>query len=114
MLKRNEPFRHSVADLRPRIENADRKFTKSADFANKGYSTRLLSVAEELTKEERVRNKVVNEIATTERGYVLDMEIVVDVFMNAIKNSNLLTPGQITGIFSNVEAILGINTLTIY
>ena len=108
MLKRNEAFRHSTSDLPPRIGNSDQKlFTKSADFANLNYASRLLPVSEDLPKEERVRNKVVNEIATTERGYVQDLEIIVDVFMNSVKNSNLLNPAQITGIFSNVEAILG-------
>ena len=56
-------------------------------------------------KEERLRLKCMREIITTEKAYVDDLNVLVNVFFYPIKFTNVLTPEQVTGLFSNVEML---------
>lgn len=57
-------------------------------------------------KEERLRIKCMREIVTTEKAYVEDLKIIVNVFYTPIKFTSVLTPEQLLGLFSNVESLL--------
>lgn len=64
---------------------------------------------ESLPKHERMRNKVINEIINTERGYMEDLDTLVSVYLQPLRESGVLKEEQIHNIFSNVEMILQIN-----
>jgi len=55
------------------------------------------------------RMSVINEMMTTERDYVADLEIVVKLWLNPIRVRDLLTEAEIGAIFSNLETILQMN-----
>jgi hypothetical protein len=59
--------------------------------------------------EYRMRNKVINEIINTERDYVNDLEMVIRLFLNPMREEKLLNDLTIATIFSNIELILGFN-----
>ncbi|PRP83849.1 calmodulin-binding protein [Planoprotostelium fungivorum] len=57
----------------------------------------------------RKRNMVINEIINTERSYVEDLDIIIQIFLIPFKESKLLTDSVVYEIFSNVEALVGIH-----
>lgn len=57
-------------------------------------------------KEERRRYLIIQEIINTEKSYVEDLEILVNVYMNPIRASGSLTNEQFSSIFSSVEVLL--------
>ncbi|KAL6073123.1 RhoGEF domain containing protein [Balamuthia mandrillaris] len=65
---------------------------------------------EEWEKHERLRNEVIKELVETESAYVDHLSTIVEVFVEPIKEKNILTPPQVQVIFSNIALILTINT----
>ncbi|KAJ3116826.1 Myosin 10A, isoform D [Physocladia obscura] len=59
---------------------------------------------------ERKRQEIIYEIITTERDYVLDLEIVRNVWMERCRASKIVQGKDISVIFSNIEAILPVNS----
>jgi len=61
------------------------------------------------------RSKIVQEIITTEEGYVNDLEVLINYYLRPCqqrktkKGRALITPQQIQQLFSNVEAIANLN-----
>jgi len=64
---------------------------------------------DEEVKRERMRVEVTNEILISERYYVRDLELVVDLFLNPVRSLSLLTESEIGALFSNIELILKVN-----
>lgn len=62
-----------------------------------------------LTKEEIKRQELIYEIFLTERDYVDDLKLIVDVFIAELKAKALLKPKEISAIFSNIEQLLPIH-----
>jgi len=62
-----------------------------------------------LSKEEKGRQEVIFEILKTEKDYIRDLEIIIDVFLRPLRESAILSPKDITVMFSNVEQLLIIN-----
>ena len=52
------------------------------------------------------RENIMWELYDTEKGYVQDLHIIVDCFMNPLRESHLITPEEINKIFSTVEMLL--------
>ncbi|EGC28970.1 hypothetical protein DICPUDRAFT_159515 [Dictyostelium purpureum] len=61
-------------------------------------------------KNKRFRIKIVKEIIVTEKDYVRDLYIVIDVFLNQIKEKGLLSPKDIQTLFSNIEILISVNS----
>ena len=51
------------------------------------------------------RKEVLTELLETERDYVENLKIILDLFLNPIKQQNILTRVEIASLFSNVEAL---------
>ncbi|KAM9963611.1 hypothetical protein ACTFIW_006847 [Dictyostelium discoideum] len=60
-------------------------------------------------KNKRFRIKIINELIETERDYVRDLNIVVEVFLNPIREKQLLSAKDINSLFSNIEILYSIN-----
>eukprot|EP01103_Thecamoeba_quadrilineata_P016274 TRINITY_DN5397_c0_g1_i1.p1 TRINITY_DN5397_c0_g1~~TRINITY_DN5397_c0_g1_i1.p1 ORF type:complete len:724 (+),score=162.54 TRINITY_DN5397_c0_g1_i1:74-2245(+) len=66
-----------------------------------------------LLRKEKVQTKranILNEIITTERDYVKDLQLLVNNFLKPMKKFQVIDSVQVGNLFSNVEIILGINT----
>ncbi|KAI8822520.1 rho guanine nucleotide exchange factor [Fimicolochytrium jonesii] len=62
-----------------------------------------------LDKKEIQRQEVIHEIAVTEKDYVADLEIIINVYMNPMKKKLLLPAKDMAIIYSNVEQLLPVN-----
>ncbi|KAK5582398.1 hypothetical protein RB653_003981 [Dictyostelium firmibasis] len=60
-------------------------------------------------KNKRFRIKIINELIETERDYVRDLNIVVEVFLNPIREKQLLSAKDVNALFSNIEILYSIN-----
>ncbi|KAL6052949.1 Rho guanine nucleotide exchange factor (GEF) 17, variant 2 [Balamuthia mandrillaris] len=59
---------------------------------------------------ERRRQDVIFELITTEQQYVQDLHILVDVFLKPVRQRQFLNKMEQAMIFSNVEALLDVNS----
>ncbi|KAL6044428.1 Rho guanine nucleotide exchange factor (GEF) 17 [Balamuthia mandrillaris] len=59
---------------------------------------------------ERKRQDVIFELITTEQQYVQDLHILVDVFLKPVRQRQFLNKMEQAMIFSNVEALLDVNS----
>jgi len=55
------------------------------------------------------RENVVNEVLNTERDYVRDLHVLVDVYLLPLRENGLLSPQQMHVVFSSVESMLPVN-----
>ncbi|KAL6065501.1 Rho guanine nucleotide exchange factor 4 [Balamuthia mandrillaris] len=62
-----------------------------------------------LPREEKIRQEVVFELIETETKYNNDLGIVETVFLEPIRQKQLLTKEEITALFSNIEDIISVN-----
>ncbi|EFA81156.1 calmodulin-binding protein [Heterostelium album PN500] len=64
---------------------------------------------EESEKNLQMRTKIIEEIIETEKDYVRDLQIVLDVFLTPIRDKSMLQLKDINTLFSNLEILLSIN-----
>ena len=64
---------------------------------------------EEIERHERLRNEVMKELVETEANYVEHLKVIVEVFMNPIKQKNLMNSETSAMIFSNINNIYAVN-----
>eukprot|EP01102_Stenamoeba_stenopodia_P020716 TRINITY_DN8187_c0_g1_i1.p1 TRINITY_DN8187_c0_g1~~TRINITY_DN8187_c0_g1_i1.p1 ORF type:complete len:593 (-),score=95.56 TRINITY_DN8187_c0_g1_i1:18-1796(-) len=62
-----------------------------------------------LSEMEIQRQETIYELIKTERQYVSDMELVIKLFLNPIRDKQLLPRNKIGSLFSNVENLLPVN-----
>lgn len=62
-------------------------------------------------KGERMRLQVINELLSTEKDYVSDLQLMIDVFLSPIRTKELLAKADLEIIFSNLETIRGVNEM---
>lgn len=60
----------------------------------------------DIPEQERKRQEAMFELIRTEGTHVRDLQTVVEVFFNAMKDSSILSPKAQTVIFANVEEVL--------
>eukprot|EP01114_Cavostelium_apophysatum_P015535 TRINITY_DN4249_c0_g1_i1.p1 TRINITY_DN4249_c0_g1~~TRINITY_DN4249_c0_g1_i1.p1 ORF type:complete len:916 (+),score=312.20 TRINITY_DN4249_c0_g1_i1:107-2854(+) len=60
-------------------------------------------------KRERMRVEVLSEIMMSERYYVRDLELVINLFLRPVQNNDLLSREESEALFSNIELILKVN-----
>ena len=60
---------------------------------------------EEQAKMQRMRKHVINEFVTTEKEYIRDLEILTNVFLFPIRATAVITPAEISSVFSNIEDV---------
>ncbi|KAJ3223727.1 hypothetical protein HK099_000747 [Clydaea vesicula] len=63
----------------------------------------------EMSKKEIQRQEVIYEILTTEKDFVDDLNIIIELYLNGLKKNKLLRQKDLSVIFSNIESILPIN-----
>ncbi len=65
--------------------------------------------SEEIDKDARMRNSVINELINTERDYVKDIAYMLEELKEPLEEKNILDPPEMIAIFSNLSSLLGIN-----
>ena len=55
------------------------------------------------------RQQVMQEFIVTEKGYLDDMYTLVEVFLNPIRQKEILSKTEITNIFCNIESLISVN-----
>ena len=80
------------------------------------YVRRYLAqkVLKELKKKNKHRNFIVKEILETEKVYVKNLNLIVDVYLKPLRvqlraKKPLLSPADISSIFSNIEMLINVN-----
>jgi hypothetical protein len=69
----------------------------------------VLPEDDSLPQPQRLRNKVINEIITTEYLYARDLERIQEVFMNPMKEQKLLDAAQMNAVFGGLSILLGVS-----
>eukprot|EP01117_Protostelium_nocturnum_P005182 TRINITY_DN1886_c0_g1_i1.p1 TRINITY_DN1886_c0_g1~~TRINITY_DN1886_c0_g1_i1.p1 ORF type:complete len:783 (-),score=233.30 TRINITY_DN1886_c0_g1_i1:44-2392(-) len=67
----------------------------------------LLPAGDDIPMDLRMRSKCINEVISTERDYVQDLEFISEFFIAPLKS--IVGPNEISKIFSNVETLVGVN-----
>ncbi|KAJ3280108.1 Myosin 10A, isoform D [Borealophlyctis nickersoniae] len=62
-----------------------------------------------LSKKEIQRQEVIHEIYTTEKDYVEDLEIIIEVYIKQLQKNKLIRTKDMSVIFCNVEQLLPVN-----
>jgi len=62
-----------------------------------------------LSDKEKRRQEIIFELLQTERDYVRDLDIIIELFLNGLRDSKILSAKDITTMFSNIESLLPIN-----
>ncbi|ORX64662.1 Dbl homology domain-containing protein [Anaeromyces robustus] len=62
-----------------------------------------------LSKDSIKRQEVIYEMIDTERDYVNDLSIIIEVYIEPLKSNNILSKKDLNTLFSNVEQIYGVN-----
>lgn len=63
----------------------------------------------ETTCDPAIRDRVIKEIIDTEEDYIRDLEVIINVYLVAMRDQSIGTKDQINNVFSNVEMIYKIN-----
>jgi hypothetical protein len=66
----------------------------------------------DISKNEKQRQEVIYEIICTERDYVEDLETIIEIYIKPLKKNKLLRPKDMSVIFSNIEGLLPVNTVS--
>ncbi|TPX33329.1 hypothetical protein SmJEL517_g03690 [Synchytrium microbalum] len=113
----DDPF--LVADNTASSNVASRKTSLSTNGArpsfNSGPTAQYWSnqvdpvLLDSLDPDERKRQEAIYELISTEKSYVRDLQLIIEVFYHPM--SGLVTPDKLNGIFSNIEELLFTNTL---
>lgn len=56
-----------------------------------------------------MRHNIINELISTETEYVSSMDLVVEIFVNPLKENKLISDIDIDILFSNLETIVKVN-----
>jgi len=70
-------------------------------------------VEKDKEKSQRIREEVIKEIIATERDYISDLNVIVEVFLFPIKLKKTMPIEDVNIIFSNVETLVNCNTQVI-
>jgi len=62
-----------------------------------------------LSKTNVKRQEVIYEMIDTERDYVNDLSIIIELYIKPIRNNNILQKRDLNTLFSNVEQLYGVN-----
>ena len=67
------------------------------------------ALLKDLSKEEKTRQEVIFELLKTERDYIKDIDSIIEVFYNPLRENKILPPKDLAVMFSNIEQIVVIN-----
>ncbi|TPX38121.1 hypothetical protein SmJEL517_g00356 [Synchytrium microbalum] len=70
---------------------------------------RFVIALEKLPKEELKRQEVIYELLITEREYVRDLHIVINLFMKNMRDKSIVPGKDLHVVFSNIEQLLPVN-----
>ncbi|KAI8853109.1 Dbl homology domain-containing protein [Chytridium lagenaria] len=62
-----------------------------------------------LSKEEIKRQEVIFELILTEKEYIRDLNIIINLFLSKLREKSILQPRQVAVVFSNIEQLLPVN-----
>jgi len=66
-------------------------------------------VAEINNKNVQMRSNVLTEILQTERSYIQDLTVLMEVFLKPLREKSILSGEELNAIFLNVEIIFAVN-----
>ncbi|KAJ3219754.1 cytochrome c oxidase subunit 1 [Dinochytrium kinnereticum] len=70
---------------------------------------RLVVDISNLSKGEIKRQEVIFELILTEKEYIRDLNIIINLFLLKIREKSVLQPRQVSIVFSNIEQLLPVN-----
>ncbi|ORX44374.1 Dbl homology domain-containing protein [Piromyces finnis] len=62
-----------------------------------------------LSKKDIKRQEVIYEMIDTERDYVNDLSIIIELYIKPMRNNNILSKKDLGTLFSNIEQLYGVN-----
>lgn len=107
---KGNPVTQSVEDVRTAPKNRARASLPvgtGSELAAAGASSEPADA--EVEKTRRLRVAVLQELIDTERIYLVDMEVLINVFVFPMKMTSVVPPSDLGVIFSNVEDVLPIH-----
>ncbi|KAJ5073900.1 faciogenital dysplasia protein [Anaeramoeba ignava] len=57
-----------------------------------------------------VRSNVIHELVQTEEKYVMDLNIIIEFYLNPLKKNGIVPKNDISIMFSSIETIFGVNS----
>eukprot|EP01088_Endostelium_zonatum_P006115 TRINITY_DN18221_c0_g1_i1.p1 TRINITY_DN18221_c0_g1~~TRINITY_DN18221_c0_g1_i1.p1 ORF type:complete len:600 (-),score=145.63 TRINITY_DN18221_c0_g1_i1:42-1841(-) len=93
----------------------NRKGINNMDELEKSYGSNINSAATSNKRDKRdvtgmdQRARVINELIETESDYVRDMKIVIELYMEPLRKSKVVSVYQLNMIFCNIEKIMEAN-----
>ncbi|KXS17650.1 Dbl homology domain-containing protein [Gonapodya prolifera JEL478] len=70
---------------------------------------KLLLDTAKIDQQELKRQEVIYETLVTEREYVRDLKIIIDLYLKVMREKKILPPKGLAIVFSNIEQILPVN-----
>jgi len=88
--------------------------SKQLDLGTRGPKRQRRNTTSNMNSDKRISgfrnsNRVIEEILATERDYVLDLGVLVDVYLNRIRADKILTEEELKKVFCNIEEIQEVN-----
>eukprot|EP01101_Sappina_pedata_P003320 TRINITY_DN1355_c0_g1_i1.p1 TRINITY_DN1355_c0_g1~~TRINITY_DN1355_c0_g1_i1.p1 ORF type:complete len:825 (+),score=209.97 TRINITY_DN1355_c0_g1_i1:388-2862(+) len=110
-LMQNHPTQNATITPRRRGANAgiSGRPTLSRDAVTRNQTTNMKRVQDEVAKLKQKIN-VMKEIVVTEQDYVKDLDLVIKLFLNPIRQKKVLAQEDIQSLFCNIEDIYTTNT----
>lgn len=66
-----------------------------------------------LSEKEKKRQEVIFELIQTEKDFVRDLHIIITIFLQPLRKKKILPPKDLTVLFSNVEQLVPVNTVSL-
>lgn len=64
-----------------------------------------------LSDKEKRRQEVIFELLQTERDYVRDLELIINLYLNPMRKKKIVSPKDLAVLFSNIEMLVPVNSL---
>jgi hypothetical protein len=105
-------------DLRRELQQAinrrnvltTRSKIKAISFLENSYEEEYKSEATDFDRRNQLRRKAIEEILTSEKSYLNQLEKLMTYFVNPLKSLNLIEMSTHTQLFGQIELIYNINT----
>lgn len=83
---------------------------KCIKFLENSFEEKPSSTPTDYDRRNQLRRKATEEILTSERSYIAQLDKLVNFFVNPLKNLNLIDIGSHTSLFGQLELIHNINS----
>jgi len=100
------PVEFENMEIKNEFEHLILSVQKSIHQSQKGEEKPL---SDKENKDRETRERIILEIYETEKKYIEDLEIMMELYIEPIKRTNILNTAEIKNIFGNAEYLLTLN-----